>query len=116
MARWTVSRQEYDRLRRVVLKAPITSLALIELRSGRIIEGYVLEFPFERHADGFNFRGELYLKHIDHSVSVIDMLDVTEMQSVWPQRCREYIDAGVIDVNAMQRADTSAKNIGGPRI
>lgn len=115
MARWTVSRQEYDRLRRVVLKAPITSLALIELRSGRIVEGYVLEFPFERHVDGFNFRGELYLKHIDHSLSVIDMLDVAEMQNVWGQRSREYIDAGVIDINAMRSADVFAKNIDGPR-
>lgn len=115
MARWTVSRQEYDRLRRVVLKAPITSLALIELRSGRIVEGYVLGFPFERHADGFNFRGELYLKHIDHSLSVIDMLDVAEMQSVRGQRQREYIDAGVIDTGTMRPAEAFAQDIDGPR-
>jgi hypothetical protein len=115
MSRWTANRQEYDRLRRVVLKAPITSLALIELRSGRTVEGYVLEFPFERHVDGFNFRGELHLKHVDHSVSVIDMLDVTEMHNVWEQKCREYINAGIIDVHAMQSADTMTKGMGGLR-
>jgi hypothetical protein len=115
MARWTVSRQEYDRLRRVVLKAPITSLALIELRNGKILEGYVLEFPFEQHADGFNFRGELYLKHIDHSVSVIDMLDVTEMHNVWGQRSTEYIDAGVIDPQATHPKNTFVERSHGPR-